>query len=117
MYMIRIISILNEMSYKADSNNVYPKTETYNRTEIDDMISGSVIPIDAYTKEETNNLLNFKADKAHTYTKEEISNFGLGTIITTKTDPQTQLQKLSIANHTELQKSYRTTKTIHWRRR
>ena len=100
------INVRNEMSYKADSNNVYPKTETYNRTEIDDMISGSVIPIDAYTKEETNNLLNFKADKAHTYTKEEISNFGLGTIITTKTDPQSQLQKLSIANHTELQKLY-----------
>ena len=100
------INVRNEMSYKADSNDVYPKTETYNRTEIDDMISGSVIPIDAYTKEETNNLLNFKADKAHTYTKEEISNFGLGTIITTKTDPQSQLQKLSIANHTELQKLY-----------
>ena len=66
------INIRNEMSYKADSDSVYDKTQVYTKQEVEDLISGGTVPVDAYTKEETNNLLNFKADKAHTYTRDEL---------------------------------------------
>ena len=66
------INVRNEMSYKADSDSVYNKTEVYTKQEVEDLISGGTVPVDAYTKEETNNLLNFKADKAHTYTRDEL---------------------------------------------
>lgn len=47
--------IKNALSGKANSNDVYPKSQTYNRTEID-------------------NALELKADKSDTYTKEEVDN-------------------------------------------
>lgn len=47
--------IKTALSGKANSNDVYPKSQTYNRTEID-------------------NALELKADKSDTYTKEEVDN-------------------------------------------
>ena len=58
-----------------DKNAIIPNM--YTKTEVDDLISGATPTIDAYTKEETNNLLNQKANssdvypKTRVYTKEE----------------------------------------------
>lgn len=56
---------------KANTSDVYAKTDTYSKTEVDDLIDA--IPSgDAYTKAETDALLNDKADASTTYSKSEV---------------------------------------------
>lgn len=64
--------INNELSEKADADDVYTKNETYTKAEVDALIEAIEPSVDAYTKTETDTLLDAKADKATTYTKSEV---------------------------------------------
>ena len=59
----------SSLSSKAD------KSDTYTKTEVDDLISGGGTDLsNYYNKTETNNLLNSKSNTGHTHTTSEITN-------------------------------------------
>ena len=63
VYAIEDITGLKDaLDAKANASDVYTKTETYTKDEVDAAIENA--EVDAYTKEETNNLLAAKANSA-----------------------------------------------------
>lgn len=56
---------------KANSSDVYGKSETYSKTETDTLLSGKANASSVYTKTETDTLLDAKANASDVYTKTE----------------------------------------------
>lgn len=87
------VKIHNELIKKAD------KTDTYTKSEVDDLISGATpVPTDSYTKAETDELLESYAkvtsvySKSQTYTKAEVDALIPDTTgLATKTEVNTAL--------------------------
>lgn len=62
----------NSINTKANQDTIYTKTETYNKTEIDNFLNTKANQATTYNKTEVNNLLNSKANQATTYNKNEV---------------------------------------------
>ena len=82
-----------EIDTKADSTDVYEKSEVYTKTEVDNLIS-EVPSVDAYTKSETDALLNDKANVSSVYTKTETDNLLLSKADTSTTYTKTEVNNL-----------------------
>lgn len=66
---------VTDLADYAKATSVYTKSQTYTKTEVDNLISGvTPTPVDAYTKAQTDALLDEKADAASVYTKTQTDN-------------------------------------------
>ena len=64
-------AVAQAISWKANSEDVYTKAQTYSKTEVDNLLGDKADSSDVYTKTETDNLLGDKADSDDVYTKSE----------------------------------------------
>ena len=85
-----IADIDEEVDAKADSADVYEKTDVYTKTEVDNLIS-DIPSADAYTKSETDALLSEKSDKSDTYTKTQVDNLISGVEVDAYTKSETDI--------------------------
>jgi hypothetical protein len=89
--------IKQQINLKANSSDVYDKSETYNRDEIDTKISessgGTVDLTDYYTKLETDTKLSLKADKTEI---PDTSSFATKSDLITKVDKSDMDSKLAL---------------------
>lgn len=60
------------IALKANASDVYAKSETYNKTEVDTALASKADTATTYTKTEVDTALGDKADKSDTYTKTEV---------------------------------------------
>ena len=60
------------IALKANASDVYAKSETYNKTEINTALESKADTATTYTKTEVDTALGDKADKSDTYTKTEV---------------------------------------------
>ena len=61
----------SKLSTKANSADVYTKTQTYTQTEVNNLLGKKANSADVYTKTETDTKLSTKANSADVYTKTE----------------------------------------------
>ena len=60
------------IALKANASDVYAKSETYNKTEVNTALASKADTTTTYTKTEVDTALGDKADKSDTYTKTEV---------------------------------------------